>query len=112
MLSGVFKEQIQDIFKFLPNDTQVCLFSATLPDEVLELTQQFMRDPVKILVKQEDVTLKGINQFYIPIDKQEWKMDVLINLYSQLEFQQAIIFCNSKKSVEELEQAMTEQEFK
>lgn len=51
MLSRGFKTQIQDIFKFLPADIQIALFSATLPPEILKLTKHFMRDPAKILVK-------------------------------------------------------------
>ena len=51
MLSRGFKSQIQDIFKFLPGDIQIALFSATMPNEILYLTKNFMRDPAKILVK-------------------------------------------------------------
>jgi len=70
-----------------------------------------MRDPAQILVKSEELTLKGVNQYYIAIDKEEWKMDVLINLYSNLHIKQALIYCNTKKRVEELEKAMTENDF-
>jgi translation initiation factor 4A len=48
MLSSGFKEQVYNIFKFLSNDVQLCLFSATLPLEIQNLTEKFMRDPVKI----------------------------------------------------------------
>ena len=51
MLSRGFKEQIQSIFKYLPGDIQIALFSATLPPDILKLTKHFMRDPAKILVK-------------------------------------------------------------
>ena len=59
MLSRGFKQQIQEIFKFLPPDVQVGLFSATMPREILEITKDFMRDPAKILVKKENLTLEG-----------------------------------------------------
>merc|ERR1711971_405693 len=85
MLSRGFKPQIQDIFKFLPADIQICLFSATLPPDILGLTKHFMRNPAKILVQKEDLTLEGIHQYYIAVEKQEWKMDVLLNLYSNLD---------------------------
>ena len=61
MLSRGFKTQIQDIFKFLPGDVQIALFSATLPPEILKLTKHFMKDPVKILVKNQELTLEGIH---------------------------------------------------
>merc|ERR1712008_309640 len=74
MLSRGFKDQIYDIFKFLPESVQVCLFSATMPLDVLEVTQRFMRDPVRILVKKDELTLEGIKQFYIAVEREEWNL--------------------------------------
>ena len=111
MLSRGFKEQIQSIFKFLPGDIQIALFSATLPPEILKLTSHFMREPAKILVKNQELTLEGIHQYYIAVEKEEWKMEVLLNLYSNLDINQALIYCNTKKRVEELEKIMTEKDF-
>ena len=111
MLSRGFKVQIQDIFKFLPGDVQIALFSATMPNDILALTKHFMRDPAKILVKSEDLTLEGIRQYYIAVEQEQWKMDVLLNLYANLDINQALIYCNTKKRVEELEKTMTEKEF-
>ncbi len=50
--------------------SQVILLSATMPQEVLEVTSKFMRDPVRILVKKEELTLEGIRQFYINVEKE------------------------------------------
>jgi len=111
LLSHGFQSQIKDIFKYLPGDVQICLFSATMPPQVLKLTKNFMRDPAKILVKSEDLTLVGINQYYVAVEKEEWKMDVLMDLYANLDINQALIYCNTKKRVEELEKFMTENEF-
>lgn len=111
MLSRGFQDQIKQLFQYLPSDIQICLFSATLPPDILAMTKQFMRDPAKILVKKEDLTLEGIRQYYIPCEKAEWKIDILLDLYSNLDIQQAIIYCNTKKRVEELEQQMTEKDF-
>jgi len=63
MLSTGFKDSIYDIFQLLPADTQVVLLSATMPQEVLEVTKKFMRDPIRILVKRDELTLEGIRQF-------------------------------------------------
>lgn len=82
-----------------------------MPPQVLKLTKNFMRDPAKILVKSEDLTLVGINQYYVAVEKEEWKMDVLMDLYANLDINQALIYCNTKKRVEELEKFMTENEF-
>lgn len=111
MLSRGFKQQIQDIFKFLPGDVQIALFSATMPNEILSLTKHFMRDPKKILVKSEDLTLEGISQYYIAVEKEEWKMEVLLDLYANLDINQALIYCNTKKRVLDLEKAMNEHDF-
>ena len=61
------------------------LFSATMPPHILELTQQFMRDPAMILVKKESLTLDGIKQFYLPIQKVEQKFDTLVELFQNIE---------------------------
>ena len=111
MLSRGFKDQIQNIFKYLPGDVQIALFSATLPPDILRLTKHFMREPAKILVKNQELTLEGINQYYVAVEKEEWKMDVLLDLYANLDINQALIYCNTKKRVEQLEKAMTEHEF-
>merc|ERR1719472_579531 len=81
MLSRGFKDQIYDIFKTLPPNVQVCLFSATMAPEILDLTAKFMRDAVRILVKKDELTLEGIRQFYVAIEKEEWKLDTLCDLY-------------------------------
>merc|ERR1712070_656589 len=84
MLSRGFKDQIYDIFKCLPSNVQVCLFSATMAPDILDLTSKFMRDPVRILVKEAELTLEGIQQFYIAIDREEWKVETLCDLYASL----------------------------
>ncbi|KAB5593957.1 ATP-dependent RNA helicase [Ceratobasidium theobromae] len=111
MLSRGFTEQIYDIFKFLPNDTQVVLLSATMPADVLKVTEKFMRDPVRILVKRDELTLEGIKQFYIAVEKEEWKLDTLCDLYETVTITQAVIFCNTRRKVDWLTQKLTEREF-
>ena len=99
MLSRGFKEQIYDVFKFLPEKVQCALFSATMPLEVLEVTNKFMREPVRILVKRDELTLEGIKQFYIAVEREEWKLDTLCDLYETLTITQAIIYCNTRRKV-------------
>jgi len=75
MLDRGFKEQIYDIYRFLPASTQVVLMSATLPPTVMEITHKFMNDPVRILVRRDELTLEGIRQFYVNVEKEEWKFE-------------------------------------
>jgi ATP-dependent RNA helicase len=62
LLNLGFKDQIHDINRYLPPNTQVCLISATMTQEVLEMTTKFMTDPIRILVKRDELTLEGIKQ--------------------------------------------------
>lgn len=111
MLNKGFKEQIYDIYRFLPQSTQVVLVSATLPQEVLEMTRQFMNEPIRILVKRDELTLEGIKQYFVPVDKEEYKFATLIDLYESLTVTQAVIFCNTRNKVEWLAAKMRENNF-
>jgi len=111
MLNRGFKEQIYDIYRFLPPVCQVVLMSATLPPTVLDMTRKFMNDPIKILVKRDELTLEGISQFYISVEKEEWKFDTLCDLYDTLTITQAVIFCNTRQKVDWLAEKMREKNF-
>lgn len=111
MLSRGFKEQIYDVFQFMPSNCQVGLFSATMPGDVLEMTQKFMRDPLRILVKKDELTLEGIKQYYIAIEKEDWKFDTLCDLYETITITQAIIYTNTRRKVEWLTEKMGERDF-
>jgi len=106
MLSRGFKDQIYDIFKHMPEDIQVALLSATMPKEVLDVTEKFMRDPVKILVKRDEVTLEGIQQFFVQVEQEGWKLDTLCDLYETLTISQSVIFVNKRRKVEFLTEEM------
>jgi len=111
MLSRGFKEQIYEVFQLLPPQTQVVLLSATMPPDVLEVTKNFMRDPIRILVKRDELTLEGIKQFYVSVEKEEWKLDTLCDLYETVTITQAIIFCNTRRKVDWLTEKMQSREF-
>ncbi|GAV01674.1 hypothetical protein RvY_12349-2 [Ramazzottius varieornatus] len=110
MLSRGFKEQIYDVFKNVPSNVQVVLLSATMPPEVLQVTKSFMREPIRILVKKEELTLDGIRQFYVNVDKEEWKVETLNDLYQTVSIAQSIIFCNTRRKVDMLTQKMSEKD--
>jgi len=102
ILSFGFKENIYNIIKYIPRDTQICIFSATMPDEVLELTNKFMNKPEKILVNKENLTLEGIVQFYINVKVNDWKFDVLTDIYETINLSQCIIYINSRNKLMEV----------
>jgi ATP-dependent RNA helicase len=106
MLSKGFKEQIYDVYRYLPPETQVILVSATMPQDVLEITHKFMSDPILVLVKRDELTLEGIKQFFIAVEREEWKFDTLCDLYDSLIITQAVIFCNTRKKVDWLVEKM------
>ena len=109
MLSRGFKEQIYQTFLGVPN-TQVCLFSATLPQDIIDISNRFMKSPLSILVKKSELTLEGIKQYYVAIEEQ-WKTETIFDLYETLIINQSIIYCNTRKKVDELKEKMTENHF-
>jgi len=111
MLSRGFKEQIYDCFQYLPSEVQVALFSATMPNEILQLTERFMRNPVRILVKKEELTLDGIKQYYVAVEKEDYKLATLYDLYESLTITQAIIYCNTRRKVMWLTDKMKQHDF-
>ncbi|KAJ6227117.1 eukaryotic initiation factor 4a-iii [Anaeramoeba flamelloides] len=111
MLGLGFKETIYDIYRFLPENLQIVLMSATLPRAVIEVSNTFMEDPIKILVKRHEQTLEGIRQFFVNVEKEKWKFDTLCDLYDTLTITQAVIFCNQKKKVDELAIRLIENNF-
>jgi translation initiation factor 4A len=106
LLSAGFKDQVYNIFQFMPSTIQVALFSATMPDELTVLTNKFMRNPVRILVKNEQLTLEGIKQYYVALDNDDTKYETLKDIYSSIAVSQSIIYCNSVKRVHDLYVAM------
>lgn len=111
LLSKIFINQIYEIFKTLPRDIQVGLYSATMTPDFFKLSSKFMRDPVKILVKNEELTLDGIKQFYIDVEKNEYKYDTLCDIYSIIRISQSIIYCNSRRIVEILTNKLSNDDF-
>ncbi len=111
MLSQGFKEQMYKIFNSMPDKIQIGLFSATMPAELDDLIQTITRSPTKILVKNEELTLQGIAQYYINLADDSQKYDCIKDLFSGLSISQAIIYCNSVSRVNDLEEAMITDNF-
>ena len=111
ILSYGFKDTIYNIVQYIPENTQICLFSATIPEDVLELSTKFMNNPEKILVKKEQLTLEGITQFFINIKVNEWKFEVLKDLYDTINISQCIIYINSKNKLMDIYTNLTKENF-
>lgn len=106
MLSSGFKEQVYNIFDLLPKNIQKALFSASMPPTITELTSKFVTNPVKIIVKSEQLTLEGIKQYYVNLDNDAMKYETLKDLFSTFSVAQCIIYCNSVSRVSDLYEAM------
>lgn len=106
MFSKGFKVQVFKIIKFIPKSSHIAFFSATLPREILKVIELFMNDPIRILVKKDELTLEGIKQFYIAVDEEDLKLDVLCDLYKKIRIKQAIIYVNTRRKVEWLIEKM------
>ena len=116
LLSQGFAEQIHEIFLLLPKNVQVGLFSATMPNEVLLLTNKFMNEPIRFLKEREELSLKGIKQYQVLVTSDDSpsddvKLEILIDLYGSMEIAQAVIFCNMKKKVEMLASKLKSKDF-
>lgn len=111
MLSRGFQEQIYHIYRLLPPTFQNVLISATMPPDVLVVTNKFMKNPVTILVKKDELTLEGIKQFFIDVDEEQFKLVTLCDIYETLTVSQTVIFCNTRASCEFVCQGLKENDF-
>jgi len=111
MLSRGFIDPIRDIMSKLPASCQIGLFSATLPVETLELTERFMKDPVRLVMKQEELTLEGIRQYYVDVGKEDYKLDTIIDLFDSVSVSQCMIFCNTRRKAVWLRERLVEKDF-
>lgn len=112
MLSKGFKDQIYNIFRQSNEETvQIALFSATMSQDLMHLSKDLLRNPEKILVKSEALTLEGISQAYVLLENEVGKYETLKDLYSSFSMSQCIIYCNSLKRVIELYDNMNNENY-
>jgi len=111
MLTGTFTDQVRKIFSFLTEQAQVILFSATFPEEIKRITKQIMRDPVQITVHAANLTLDGIKQYFVRVDRDEQKYSTLVDIYQLLNIPQCMIFVNSVERAQKLTQDLRNEDF-
>ena len=104
-------EVLQNIIRCIPKTCQMCLFSATMPQEIVDLTENFMNNPEKLLINKDELTLEGIKQFYIDLKQYNWKFDVLYDIYETINVTQSIIYVNSKNVLNNLYDRLSRDEF-
>jgi translation initiation factor 4A len=110
MLEDLFYKQVMCILeKGFPEKTRVALFSATMPDQVIEVANKILNNPVRILIPADSVRLDGIQQFYINLDREDHKFECICDLYKNLNISQAVIFCNKRQKAEILAEKMSAQ---
>lgn len=110
MLGRGFKAQIHDIYRMVP-PLQVVLVSATLPADVLDMTEKFMSEPARILVKRDEITVETIRQYFVAVDEEKNKFDSMLDIYDSMTVAQTVVFCNTRKKVEQLAKKMTREKF-
>ena len=111
LLKDAFVSQIRFIVENIPSSTQICLFSATMSDSCLKTAHKFLNEPNTIYVRKEQLTLEGINQYYVFTDNDKIKYDTIIDLYSSIIINQLIIYCNTKQRVVYLANSLTKDNY-
>lgn len=106
LLSQDFKGMLDHVIMKLPKELQILLFSATFPLSVKNFMDKHLRDPYEINL-MEELTLKGVTQYYAFVQERQ-KVHCLNTLFSKLQINQSIIFCNSTQRVELLAKKITE----
>jgi translation initiation factor 4A len=111
MLSPGFKDAMYEMFQCMNSNIQIALFSATLPPEVITLAESFMSNPVKILVKNDQLTLEGITQWLVQVTNDQQKFGTIRDIFKYATPSQTIIYCNSTRRVDDLHSALLDENF-
>ena len=111
MLQMGFREDIEDILKHIPQERQTILFSATMPPEILAITNEYQNDPILIKTISKSRTVEAIEQVYYNVPHGK-KIDALTLLLISYNYKSSMIFCNTKKMVDELTELLVDKGFK
>ena len=111
MLAREFSDQIGNIIRGVPKDAQIVLFSATMPEDMLDITRKFMNHPLRVLIPRDELTLEGIKQFYVTAAKEEHKYGLICSMFETISVTQCIIYCNRASKVESLTRELVDNNF-
>lgn len=106
MLNMGFREDIETILEYVPEERQTVLFSATMPKPILEITRKYQTDAVTIKVVKKELTVSNIEQYYFDVKRKD-KVEVLTRLLDYYNPKGSIVFCNTKRMVDELAHELT-----
>lgn len=106
-----FKDQVHSITQLLPPATQIIVVSCTITTDVREVASRFMRDPLLINNRRDELTFEGIKQFYVSVEREEWKLDTLCDLCEEIAITQAVVFCNTRRKVDWLTEQIRSRDF-
>lgn len=111
MLNMGFREDIEEILQYVPEQRQTVLFSATMPPPILELTGRFQNDPQMVQINKKQVTLDSIKQlfFEVPMGRKQDALNLVLRYYAP---RSTIVFCNTKRMVDELVEYLNDHGFK
>lgn len=110
LVEGV-SDDLEKIFNKMIPTSQKILISATLSQNVFSLSDKIMENPIKVLLKKTEIAVDLITQFYVDVEQEEYKLDVLLDLYNIISSTQAIIFCNTIRKVTWLTEKLNEKNF-
>ena len=111
LLKDTFVEQLKTIIGSIPQNTQICLFSATMPPDAIDITTNFLRNPTMVLVEKEKLSLDIIKQFYIYVQEDKWKLMTLCDIYKSISINQAMIYVNTKDRAINLQKELIDKNF-
>lgn len=112
MLSETFGNDIKDLLSLLSENTQICLFSATLKKDIIDISECILRNPEKILIEKEKTTLDGIKQHYVVVNNISDKFNIIIDMLNTVSIQKFIVYINSSNDVSNLQNGLEENGFK
>jgi superfamily II DNA/RNA helicase len=111
MLEEGLNDKLKFIYDKCPENIQCIMISATMTYNVLNISKKLMFEPIKVLLKNSEIAVDLISQFYVNVESEEFKFDTLLDLYSIISTSQAIIFANTIKKVDWLKEKLEEQNF-
>lgn len=111
LLSSGFIDALYNIFRYLKEDIQIGMFTATLPQYVENISQRFMRDPIRLLLKSSELSLEGIKQYKILLQNDKQKYDTIKDIFNTISVTQSIIYCNTIQRVEYIAKQMRKDYF-
>lgn len=111
MLDMGFIDDVEKILRATPKDRQTMLFSATMPDQVVNISQRYMREPETLMLQQDEITVKKIKQRVFGIDR-KLKLDLLMKILKEKEVRKTIVFCNTKDWTERMGDILWKKRFK